>query len=102
MRLEHESAEHVKRRIREIVGRHLDMNQYQIFFFGSRVQGRGDERSDIDIGIDGPAPVPAAARFAIEDEIDALPILYKMEIVEFKDVSPDFRQEAMKAIEPIN
>ena len=37
---------------------HLPDPAYRVFLFGSRATGTAGERSDIDIGIDGPAPVP--------------------------------------------
>lgn len=101
MRLEHESVEQIKGDIKNIVGRHVDLNEYKLFFFGSRVQGRGDERSDIDIGIEGSAPLPAAVKSEIEEAIENLPYLYKIELVDFKTVSEDFYRIAKRTIEPI-
>lgn len=101
MRLEHEDAEDVKRQLRAIIGKHLDLSQYRAFFFGSRVADQGDEHSDIDIGIEGPAPIPPDIKFSIEEDIDGLPILYKMDVVDFADVSDDFRRIALKHVEPI-
>jgi len=49
MRLEHYPIEKLKKEILEIIGKHLDLNKYKIFFFGSRVTGKGNDRSDIDI-----------------------------------------------------
>lgn len=102
MRLEHESPEKLKKLILEIAGRHLDLSRYRLFFFGSRVSGSGDERSDIDIGIEGEAPLSASALAGIEEELENLPMLYKIEIVDFKKVSPDFREVALQHTEDIN
>jgi predicted nucleotidyltransferase len=41
-----------------VIRRHLPDPAYRIFLFGSRATGTAGERSDIDIGIEGPAPVP--------------------------------------------
>jgi len=102
MKLEHESPDKLKKLILEIAGRHLDLNKYRLFFFGSRVSGTGDERSDIDIGIEGPEPVPASPLAEIEEELENLPVLYKIEIIDFKKVSPDFREVALQHVEDIN
>ena len=101
MRLEHYSVEKLKMEIREIAGRHLDLSEYKIFFFGSRAAGKGDEHSDIDIGIEGPREISFIAMSEIKDEIDNLPILYKIEIVDFKNVSGDFKEVALQNIEEI-
>ncbi|MDO8512303.1 MAG: nucleotidyltransferase domain-containing protein [bacterium] len=101
MRLEHEQVEHLKGEIKRIVGKRLDLTQYQLFFFGSRVSGRGDEHSDIDIGIEGKEPIPSLTRSKIEEDIENLPILYKIDFVDFKTVSEDFYRIAKQTIEPI-
>ena len=102
MKLEHESPDKLKKLILEIAGRHLDLKKYRLFFFGSRVSGAAGERSDIDVGIEGPEPLPAKLFADIEDEVENLPVLYKIEIVDFKKVSPDFREVALQHVEDIN
>jgi len=92
MRLEHYSVEKLKKEILQIVGKHLDLNQYRVFFFGSRVSGRADERSDIDVGIEGPRPVHSGAMLEIEEEVENLPTLYKIDVVDFHDVGEKFKQ----------
>lgn len=101
MRLEHVDQEQFKQAIKAIVSRHLDLSKYKLFIFGSRVRGEGNERSDIDIGIEGPEPLPIKAKFDIIDEIEALPYLYKMDVVDFAKVSDEFKQDALKSIEII-
>lgn len=102
MRLKFYSPKNLKKQILEIVGKYLDLKKYKVFFFGSRVAGKGDERSDIDIGIEGPKPVPLRILSQIEDEIEALPILYKIEIVDFCRVVPKFKGVAKQHIEMLN
>ena len=92
----------IKKEILEIVGKYLDLKKYKVFFFGSRVVGKGDERSDIDVGIEGKKPVPAGAFLDIQDEIENLPTLYKIEIVDFAEVDKKFKEVAQKHIELIN
>jgi len=101
MRLEHEKLEKLKAEIKQIVGKRLNLTQYQLFFFGSRVSGHGDEHSDIDIGIEGKEPVPVLTRMEIEEDIENLPVLYKIDFVDFKTVSEDFYRIAKQTIEPI-
>src|SRR3989338_3532945 len=102
LRLEHYPAEKLKKEILDIMGRHLDLSEYRVFFFGSRVTGKGTERSDIDVGIEGPVPVPLKAFFDIKEEIKNLPVLYKIEAVDFKRVQADFYEGAHQNIEIIN
>ncbi len=102
MRLERYDAEKLKKEMLQILGKHLDLSKYRVFFFGSRVSGGGDERSDIDVGIEGLDPIPATAMFAIQEEIENIPTLYKIEIVDFRSVDERFREVALQHIESIN
>lgn len=102
MRIEHYSLPKLKQEIAAITGKYLNLSEYKIFFFGSRVSGKGNEHSDIDIGIEGPLPISPEIKSKIEDEIENLPTLYKIEIVDFKRVSSKFRSVAMQNTEFIN
>lgn len=102
MRLEHESEEKIKGEILRIIGKYLDLRKYKVFVFGSRVTGKGNEHSDIDVGIEGQENIPLRAMLDIEDEIENLPYLYKIEVVDFKRVSPEFYATAKENIETLN
>jgi predicted nucleotidyltransferase len=69
-----------------------------VFLFGSRAAGTAHQRSEIDIGIEGPAPVPRAVLAGIEDELDEAPTLYTVEVVDFSRVSERFRRVARQQI----
>lgn len=101
MRLEHYPVEKLKQEILAIAGRHLDLSKYRVFFFGSRVAGKGTDRSDIDVGIEGPEPIPARAWAEIQEEIENFPSLYKIEFVDFSAVAPIFRDVALQDTESI-
>lgn len=90
MRIEHYSFSKLNTEITSIIAKHLNLSEYKIFFFGSRVTEKGNEYSDIDIGIEGPKEVGHETMAKIREEIGNLPILYKIDIVDFKDVSADF------------
>lgn len=63
--------------------------------------GRGTDRSDIDVGIEGPHSIPTKICLKIQDEIEELPTLYKIELVDFSRVAPKFREVALQHTEPI-
>src|SRR3989338_6038393 len=98
MRLEHYPVEKLKKEILGIIGRHLDLSDYQVFFFGSRVTGGGTERSDVDVGIEGEKSIPSETWLDIQEEIENFPSLYKVEIVDFKRVSPVFSKVALEHV----
>jgi predicted nucleotidyltransferase len=62
------------------------------FLFGSRATGTQHDRSDIDIGIEGPAPVPRRTLVAIEEELEDAPTLYTIEVVDFQRLPETFRR----------
>jgi len=101
MRLEYYPVDKLKKEILEILGKYLDLSKYKVFFFGSRVRGNSDERADIDIGIEGPE-IPAYAKLEIEEELENLPILYKIDFVDFNNIDEDFKKIAKKYVEYIN
>ncbi len=82
----------------EVIRRHLPDGAYHIFLFGSRATGSAAERSDIDIGIEGPAPVPRPVLAAIQDDIEDAPTLYTIDVVDFARVSEKFREVAQRRI----
>ena len=100
MRLEHYPLDKLKKEILAIIGKHLNLDLYRVFFFGSRVTGKGTERSDIDVGIEGP-PILPRVWFDIREAFENFPILYKIEIVDFNNISPRFRDVALQDTEEI-
>ncbi|OGD87294.1 hypothetical protein A2164_04025 [Candidatus Curtissbacteria bacterium RBG_13_35_7] len=96
MRAKFYAEDKLKKEIIDIVGKYLNLGKYNVFFFGSRVNNRGSERSDIDVGIEGPRPIPPRIYSDIKDEIDKIPILYSIDVVDFKKVSPDFYKVATR------
>jgi uncharacterized protein len=99
MKVEFYSLEKLKKEILEIIGKYLDLNLYQVFFFGSRVKGDNFPLADIDIGIEGPKKITAGIKLEIEEKINELPTLYKFDVIDFKEVSGRFKKQAKKNIE---
>ncbi len=102
MKLEHFSQEELQKQIKEIFRQFLSTGNYRLFFFGSRVRGDNSPRSDIDLGIKGEGKLPAKLKLEIEEKLQNLPILYKIDLVDFNDVSEEFRSKVFKNIEYIN
>jgi predicted nucleotidyltransferase len=82
----------------QVIRRHVPDPVYRVFLFGSRAAGSAAERSDIDIGIEGPAPVPRSALAAIHDEIEGAPTLYTIDVVDFRRVPENFRRLARRRV----
>lgn len=85
----------VARWVATIVRRVTGDPSYRAFLFGSWASGEARERSDVDIGILGPASVDSAAMLEIREACEALPTLYTIEVVDLARVPPDFAKEAI-------
>lgn len=91
----------LKASIVKIINKWIDLPHFRIFIFGSRVNGKADERSDIDIGIEAPTEIAGNLMVEIQAELAELPILQKIDFVDFRTVSEGFRRVAQKQIEVI-
>jgi predicted nucleotidyltransferase len=81
-----------------IVRRYVPDPAYRIFLFGSRAAGSAHDRSDIDIGIEGPSPVPLEALAQIHEELEEAPTLYTIDVVDFARVPEKFRRFARRRL----
>ena len=68
----------------------------QLFLFGSRATGRAVPRSDIDIGLYLGHPVSPEVLAAIREAFDELPILQKVDVVDFATVDDAFKVVALQ------
>lgn len=101
MRLEHYPIEKLKKEILHIVGKYVDLKTHRVFFFGSRVSGKATDRSDIDVGIEGSEEIETATMSNIKDEIEDIPTLFTIDIVDLASTTEKFRQVAKQNIELI-
>jgi predicted nucleotidyltransferase len=74
---------------------------FTVFFFGSRVSGTFHDRSDFDVGITGNFNINVHTFFRLEEKLDSIDTLYKIDLVNFSHVSDEFQNEAMKNMEVI-
>ena len=92
--------EEVKRMIVQILrAASLRLGGRKVVLFGSRAGGKVSPRSDFDIGVIGGDPLPLADFYAIEDMLDELPTLYRIDWVDFARTSKQFREHALKNVE---
>lgn len=98
MKLENYPIRKLKAEISAVIGKYLD-DDYRAFFFGSRIRGDNFPRADIDIGIIGPKKISASAKLNIQRDLENLPILYKIDLVDFNAVPDNFKRQALKNVE---
>ena len=101
MKLEHETVQNIEQHLLKIFSRHLgDLTGVKLFFFGSRVKGDSQPGSDIDVGIDVGKPLHLEILGRIDDDLEELPFLYKIQVVDFHSVDAQFRSVALQHIQP--
>ncbi len=92
--------EEIKAMIKQALTRFSGRLQgYSIILFGSRAGGQARPVSDFDIGIKGEKPLPAEIFSDIEDALESLPTLYKIDLVDLSRVSPAFLKTATSKTE---
>lgn len=72
-----------------------EMAGVRVLLFGSRARGTARPRSDFDLGLLGPGPVPARLLDGIQDALEALPTLVRFDLVDLGRASPAFRAAAL-------
>lgn len=78
------------------IKRHIPFKHYQIFYFGSRISGKAIARSDLDIGLMAEHKIPIDVMTRIREDLEQIPILQKIDLVDFSLASEDFTREARK------
>ena len=84
--------------LKDLVLRALEGENIKIFLFGSRARGDNYTGSDVDVGL---LPVGNLNRKKIMElrfKIENSNIPYKVEFINFNEVSEDFKVEAMKKV----
>ena len=82
--------------ITKVLVKYLGEKKYSFILYGSRASGTYDLRSDYDIWIIWTEKIDAEILFKIYDEFEKIPAL--IDIVEFSQVSDQFKKQAMKHI----
>ena len=84
--------EEILREILKIISRYLPEKDFKIFLFGSWAKESAEPTSDIDIGILGKEYVEGLVLIRIKGEIEAIPTLRKIDVVDLKAVDDKFRE----------
>jgi predicted nucleotidyltransferase len=91
----------LKQLVSGIVRTELKGLNFDAFFFGSQVQGDARKGSDLDVGIKINEEEQSNKIARIRNEIDDLPTLRKIDVVDFNKVDDTFSTIAKKNIEKI-
>ena len=80
---------------------HHRLSGHRVVVFGSRARGDAKPRSDFDVGVIGEAPLPLEDFYALEDQMENLPTLYRLDWVDLSRASESCRREAMADMQVI-
>ncbi|THJ24736.1 MAG: nucleotidyltransferase domain-containing protein [Nitrospira sp. CG24E] len=73
----------------------------KVFLFGSSATERASSRSDIDLGIDLGHAIAPEMLASLRDAFDELPIMQKVDIVDFSVLDEAFKAGALQQIESV-
>ena len=85
-------------KLKEMVMEFLKYDKVKVILFGSRARGDNYISSDIDIGIIPYGKFDDKKITLLKEKTENLNIPYKVEIVNFMEVSKEFKQEALKKV----
>jgi predicted nucleotidyltransferase len=85
--------------LKEIFDKNLPGISFRAFIFGSQANKTLLTRSDIDVGIISEDKITSQQFANIYAEIEELPMLYKIDLVNFKEVDAYFKSVALKNVE---
>lgn len=94
MDTQHYPLNELKRDIPAIASKYFDTKSTKLFIFGSRATNKGDDRSDIDLGIESKNLIPQESVYKFKEELENLPTLYTFDVVDFSQVSDSFAKIA--------
>jgi len=84
-----------------VLRRQLKKNHYRVFLFGSWASLNARTTSDIDIAILGTAPINDITFLNIREEIDNLPTLRGIDIVDLSKADKEFRDAVLEESEEL-
>jgi predicted nucleotidyltransferase len=85
--------------IKEVLDKNLSGVSYNAFVFGSQANKTSLSRSDIDVGITSNDTITSLQLSNIYADIEELPMLYKIDLVNFKEADDQFKSVALKNVE---
>lgn len=86
----------ILKKVVDIIHASLPNIEWKIFLFGSQAKHTNRPTSDIDIAIMGKTPISAEKILDIRENIDHLPTLRSIDIVDLQQTSPQFRDRILK------
>ena len=74
----------------------LEGEDVSVFLFGSRARGDARPGSDVDIAVVPHGRFDRSKLLFLREVVEELNVPYNVDVVDFSDVSEEFKQEALK------
>jgi len=84
------TEETIKEEIVRVARRWVDATHFRVLLFGSRAKGQGLAGSDFDVGLDAEGPLSLQSLARMEEALDDLPTLWKVDVVDIKKIDEEF------------
>jgi predicted nucleotidyltransferase len=88
-------APELREQVVRIIVRHLAPQHFRLYLFGSRARGTATARSDYDFALEAGQSLDLATLARLRADLDDLPILQRVELVDLNEASDDFRHRAL-------
>lgn len=85
----------ILKHIVQVIRRYLPDESHRIFLFGSWATLEAAPTSDVDIAIAGPTAIDPALMSTIHEEVDKLPTLRKIQVIDVQQVDDRFRDHIL-------
>lgn len=85
-------------KLKKLVRNSLEGEPVKVIVFGSRARQDNHSASDVDIGLIPYGRISRRKITELREKIEDLNIPYKVELVDFSQVSDSFRKEAMEEV----
>ena len=82
----------------KIILENIPLDKYAVFVFGSRAGEECKSYSDLDVGILGEEKLSGTLLYRVRNLLEDSTIPYKVDLVDFNNVSNDFKKIALKKI----
>jgi predicted nucleotidyltransferase len=94
--------DHIPARVRDIAAQAAAVLKaelpagWRVIWFGSWAQGNAEERSDVDLGLLGPEPLTPLELGRLNDALDRIETLFKIDLVDLQAAGERFRTKAIR------
>jgi predicted nucleotidyltransferase len=81
--------------VARVLAEHLGPSSHRAWIIGSEAAGTALPGSDVDVALEGPAPIDLGVLARLRDALEKLPTIRSFDLVDLRRASDRFRREAL-------